>query len=153
MGKKYETICIYCMGEYGIQTYLELKKMGVQVDIFGDSDLSKQGYIVDGIFCDSYEKIIELDKEKTLIIVCIKNPISIVKDFENKGFKHVIDKNEALNMFNKEVDIDYPAVTDVQVLIEMKDAIADTFYRGFFPKIEEGTLKQILFDYNKRNNN
>ena len=36
-------VCIYCMGEYGIQTYFKLKKYGIAVGCFGDTDKSKQG--------------------------------------------------------------------------------------------------------------
>ena len=151
MREKYEIICIYCLGEYGIQTYLKLKDKGIQVSLFGDRDLDKQGYVVDGISCDSYETVAELDKDNTLIIVATKNPQGIISEFRNKGFKCVINKDEALKMFGRKNNRKIQPLTDKWEIMKLKEVIANTFYKGELPESDNKQIQQMLIDFNKRN--
>lgn len=151
MRQKYEIICIYCLGEYGIQTYLKLKDRGIQVSLFGDRDLKKQGYVVDGISCVSYETVVELDKERTLIIVATKNPQSIINEFRNKGFMSVISKDEALCTFECKNNREIQPLTDMREILNLKEVIANVFYQGGLPESGDEQIQQMLVDFNKRN--
>ncbi len=82
-------ICIYCMGEYGLKTYFKLRSKGVFAICFGDSDIRKSGYALEGVYCYSYDEVKRLDKKETIVIVSIKKPRSLIEQFKNLGFKYV----------------------------------------------------------------
>ena len=89
-------ICIYCLGEYGIQTYYKLKEAGIQINYFGDRDKQKQGYVFDGLYCLSYEQVSALDKMTTILIVAVKKPDELIDDFKHMGFVHVYTKEQGI---------------------------------------------------------
>ena len=146
-----KTICIYCLGEYGIQTYLKLKEQGVHVNFFGDHNPSKHGYVMDGVACIGFEDILAFDKESTIIIVAVKNPNILIKSFKDEGFGTVIDNVEALSFFECETKQTVLPVMNEKELVEIKERIADTFYRKVLPDIDNRIINQMLIDYMKRN--
>jgi len=82
-------ICIYGCGECGIQTYLLLKEIDADVKLFGDRDSSKAGYVLDGLFCRTYDEVLREDRSNILLIVAIAQGDKIVSDFQKLGFKKV----------------------------------------------------------------
>ena len=87
-------VCIYGVGMYGISTYYKLERRGVNIICFGDRNTSKQGYVVKDISCIPFEKVLELDKDKTVIVVAIKqNNAQLVSTFREKGFRYVCSYN------------------------------------------------------------
>lgn len=87
-------VCIYGVGRYGISTYYKLERRGVNIICFGDRNVQKQGYVVKDIRCIPFEKVLELDKNKTVIVVAIKqNNAQLVDTFRKKGFRYVCSYN------------------------------------------------------------
>lgn len=88
---KTEKICIFCAGYYGKALKQDLNNRLIKLDCFADNNPNKWRSIVDGTYC---VPPFELDKEKTLVIVCVKEPDSIIKDLKNQGFLYIISKRE-----------------------------------------------------------
>ncbi|MGZ0043297.1 glycosyltransferase [Paenibacillus ottowii] len=86
-------ICIFCAGDYGIRLYEELRSKMIAIDFFSDNDSNKWGYLFDNVHCIS-PKMLELEKERTLVIVATRTPVSILNDLEAKGFPFVTTKQE-----------------------------------------------------------
>lgn len=95
-------VCIYGVGRYGISTYYKLERRGVNIICFGDRDVQKQGYIVKDIRCIPFEKVLGLDKNKTVIVVAIKqNNAQLVDTFRKKGFRYVCSYNNIKDRGNE----------------------------------------------------
>ena len=99
-----KSICIYCMGEYGIRLCYFLSELGYPIACFGDIDKKKHGYAVEGLFCISYEEVCCLDKNKYIIIVAKKNPEKLMREFKNQGFIEVYSDRELMNLLEKEAN-------------------------------------------------
>lgn len=150
---KNATICIYCLGEYGIRTYYKLKEAGVQVDYFGDQNDRKQGYVVDGVYCLSYKKVLQLDKDISTIIVAIKEPDELVTNFKNAGFRKVYDKDQAVKILcNGKVQKQNP-LDQVEKISLIKDLLTECFYNQKLGKSigqVDKCFENIMLDYLKR---
>lgn len=79
-------ICLYCMGSFGIRTFFFLYDRGIPVSYFGDNQKEKRGKSFRGVKCLSYDECIKLPTQDYRIIVCNKNPDSLVKAFSDAGF-------------------------------------------------------------------
>ncbi len=149
MSKK--AICIYCMGDYGLETYFKLLENGVKVDFFADRDTVKNGYALDGLYCKSYEELLERDREDIIIIVAIKNPGALIAHFREKGFQYVYDKETAIRMLTDE-NVGAPEkkepIRDIGLIKQMKADIQEGVYRG--RKTQQEEIKGILRDYRLR---
>ncbi len=149
MSKK--VICIYCMGDYGLETYFKLLEHGVKVDFFADRDPVKHDYALDGLYCKSYEELLEGDREEIIIIVAIKNPGALIAHFREKGFLHVYDKETAVRMLTNE-NVGTPKkkepIRDIELVKQMKADIQEGVYRG--GKTQQEELKGIMRDYRLR---
>lgn len=112
-------VCIYGMGRYGISTYYKLTERGIKICCFGDKSIEKQGYIVKGITCISFEDVVQLDKRKTVIVVAIKkNNHQLMDLFWRSGFKYVCSYNELKEKKGSNV---VPPLTDIkQIQCEKK---------------------------------
>ncbi len=97
---KNKKICVFCMGEFGLDLYFELKEHDIQVNYFGDNNKEKWGYALDNIYCYSMKELLE-EKDEILIIVAKKNPEDLVKILEEYGFDEIITREEALCMLEK----------------------------------------------------
>lgn len=84
-------VYIYCAGEYGVEMYHLLRENDIKVEKIGDIDESKHGYFIDGISCISYNEMMMVDKNKSLIIIAKKNPERLIESFKKTGFKYVVD--------------------------------------------------------------
>lgn len=117
-------ICIYCLGAYGIRTYLGLRDHGIRVKCFGDIDIKKKGYALDDIQCLSYQEILNKDKEKTCIIVCNQRADRIIEQFKEYGFQHVISDRE-LGEYTLTVyeSIDYANAEVINRINEFRDKL------------------------------
>lgn len=96
-------LCIYCLGEYGIRTYFRLRDYGINVSCFGDADEKKTGFVLDDVYCIPYEEFRKKNREKTIIIVCIKYPEKIMRMLREEGFIYVY----SCQMLEKELKIRY----------------------------------------------
>lgn len=124
-------ICIYCLGAYGMRTYLALRDHGITVSCFGDQDEKKKGYVIDGINCITYEEILKKDKRRTLIVVCKLKPEKIVENFINNGFVHVvsyIDINYEIEMIYGSIDYTQPDV--INYINSFRKKIYQCYVRG-----------------------
>lgn len=126
-----DTICIYGCGVYGIQTYLSLKECGIKIDCFGDRDVTKQGYVVDHLLCKSYNEILDMDKDDTLLIVAIAQGDRICTEFQNIGFKKVIYYENIMQIetIDRQKNVDIANQLDIQSLQELKKNIEDLAYQ------------------------
>ncbi len=141
-------ICIYCRGEYGIDMYLRLTDNGIPVAYFGDKDTNKQGYVFEGLYCLSYEEFLNLDKEGTVIIVCIKNQDALVKEFQNKGFLYVYGRDKVLPFLNQEYSGRDLRVQDIALIQQWKNGIEQAVYNNELIKdVQDNGIKEMLRDY------
>jgi len=93
------SLCIYCMGEYGLQLYFTLKEFGIQANCFGDSDTRKQGYVFDNMYCYSFDEIVS-KKNDIVVIISMKNPQILIEKFNKAGVNYVLTKDEVLNIIS-----------------------------------------------------
>lgn len=99
-------VCIYGVGRYGITTYYKLVRRRVNIICFGDQNAQKQGYIVKDIRCIPFEKVLELDKNKTVIVVAIKqNNAQLVNTFREKGFRYVCSYNNIKDKADEKIPL------------------------------------------------
>ncbi len=82
-------LCIYCRGDYALRAYFQLREGGIPVACFADKDENKQGYVIDGVCCISYEEFLQKDREKTIVLVCKQHPEQLMSAFKKRGFLHV----------------------------------------------------------------
>ena len=147
-------ICIYCMGEYGIQTYYKLKDSGIRIACFGDRDRKKDGYAFDGLYCVSYEEVLKFDREKTIIIVAFKYSKELIQIFEDMGFKNVYDKERAIELFCGEKKITRTPLTDIEEIRQLKNLIANCLYNKVIKEDLSSINRrctEMLSDFLKRN--
>ncbi len=149
---------IYGAGEYGLFTYFKLREYGFEIDLFGDNNKDKQGYVIDNIICISYEAVLDMDLD-TNIIVAIKNPKTIIANFKEKGFRNVYTKEEAIRLLLKR---DYNNIKeplcDLEKITAMKDLIQEGLYNSngesepypILDKTEIDDIKKLVLEYKKR---
>lgn len=121
-------ICIYCLGEYGIQTYYKLKEAGIQINYFGDRDKQKQGYVFDGLYCLSYEQVSALDKITTILIVAVKKPDGLIDDFKRMGFVHVYTKEQGIARLCNGKEFNKKPMDQIEEIRQIKELLTDCFY-------------------------
>lgn len=127
-------VCIYGMGNHGINTFFDLYEYGIRADYFSDADAKKHGDLFNGIKCISYDELLECHKD-VFIIVAIYNAHNLVEHFKEVGFKRVMLYTDALNLFKQK----YPRkkmkpIQDVGELLKLKQEIYDWLYcKGEFP--------------------
>jgi glycosyltransferase involved in cell wall biosynthesis len=90
---KADRICIFSAGEYGIRLYQELRSKLINIHCFSDNNPAKWGYLFNGIECVSPESL-EIEKERTLVIVANRAPKEIIQQLTSKGFPYVTTKQE-----------------------------------------------------------
>lgn len=88
-------LCIFCMGEYGLQLYFKLKEYDITIDCFADNNSEKWGYVLENIYCYSIEELKNSDKN-LIIVVAKKNPDDLVEILKDKGFPFVITREDML---------------------------------------------------------
>lgn len=122
-------ICIYCMGKYGIRLCYVLMKRGYIVKYFGDINAEKCGYAMSGIMCISYDKVCELNKDKTVVIVAKQNPERLIYDFKEKGFT-VYSYSEIMDRLEGEqkASLDGNRFCNIEEVQGVLNAIKETCY-------------------------
>ncbi|WP_379138007.1 glycosyltransferase family 2 protein [Paenibacillus sp. sgz500958] len=90
---KTDRICIFGAGQYGVSLYQELRSKLINVDCFSDNNEGKWGYLFDNVYCISPEQL-ELEKDRTLVIVANRTPTEIVDQLKLKGFPYITTKQE-----------------------------------------------------------
>ena len=93
-------ICIFCMGEFGLDLYFKLREYDIHVDYFGDNNREKWGYALDNVYCYSMEELLK-QKDELLIIVAKKNPNDLVKKLGEQGFNEIITRESVLDMLGR----------------------------------------------------
>lgn len=145
-------ICIYCMGDYGLETYFKLKEMGVSVRWFGDRDTSKHGYALEGISCISYEDVLKLDKKNSVIVVAVKNSYALIEQFKEYGFENIYNKDEIVSVIEtRKIKKQYISLTDICKVEEYKECLAKAYYeKEYKDKVDNVDIQQIIVDLSKR---
>lgn len=142
-------ICIYGMGDYGLETYFRLKKLGVKIDFFADRNSEKRGYALEGVYCRSYEELLCEDKNNCFLIVAVKNPDRLIIEFKQQGFDEVYNKETAVKILgNRMTGGETESLRDIEKIEQMKNDIQALVYshKGICcPQIEN-----IIFDYTLR---
>jgi hypothetical protein len=144
------TICIYCRGDYGIETYFKLKGMGIRVDCFGDIDEKKQGYVVDNVFCFDYKKIAEMDKEKTCIVVALKNPESLANSFRDIGFQTVYTYKDILTQVEAKKKEYHEPLSNASTIYKIKKQLEQMRQEEADNSVAVKEINQMIYDCNKR---
>lgn len=112
-------IAIFAAGERGAKVYYDLLKNNIKVDLFADNNESKQGYIVDDVFCYTTNELAKI-KDETLVIISILDADIIKTQLSELGFKHMSTKEDVTALFKTENhnndNIDYADI-NVQTFI------------------------------------
>ncbi len=144
--EKDKCICIYCMGDYGLETYFKLRQYGVKINYFADRDPKKKGYALEGLYCRSYEELLCEDRENCMVIVAVKNPENLIRKFQQEEFQQVYDKETAIKMLVGEAETNIEApLRDICRIEQMKDNIQKLVY--YHDKSAHGEPKGVLLDY------
>ncbi len=149
--KAEKTICIYCMGDYGLETYFKLKERGVKIDFFADRDPEKQGYALDNLYCKSYEELLQEDKGNVILIVAIKKPEMLISHFRQQGFQYVYNKELAVQVLadeNRKVLEKKECLQNIELIIRLKEDIQKVVYNN--GKIRQEEIKDMLQDFQLR---
>ena len=146
--RRNSNICIYGCGECGIQTYLLLREAGVNIDCFGDKDNSKAGYVVDGVFCKTYNEILLMDKKNFLLIVAIAQGEKLVDDFRRLGFAKVFYYGDVKRELYADLQKRYSDSKSlgIDALRELKQYIEELAYQNDLPieKKRDAVLRRVL---------
>lgn len=92
-GEKASKICIFGAGGRGLELEMHLEITREKADFFCDNDKEKQGTLIQGIPCLSFEEL-EKEKEDTLVIVSPEEGESILAQLKEAGFPHVRSRKE-----------------------------------------------------------
>lgn len=142
-------ICIYCMGDYGLETYFKLLEKGVKVNFFADRDSEKHGYALDGLYCKSYEELLREDREKVILIVAIKKPEALISHFKQEGFQEVFDKETAVEMLTGDkLLMKKEPLRKIEQIENLKLEIQELLYKN--GKARTGKMQAIMQDYEIR---
>ena len=120
-------ICIYCMGEYGLETYFKLRENGIKIDFFADGNPQKKGYALDGIYCKSYEELLCESKEIVLIV----------------AKESAVKKLAA----NTRPAIKKEPLTDIELVKRMKKSIQEALYHASDNIASDLPNKNMISDY------
>ncbi len=152
MSQRTNKICIYCMGDYGLETYFRLKEMGIKVSCFGDRDVSKHGYALEGLSCYSYEEILQLDKKETILVVAVKNPNVLMAQFKEHGFEYVYDKDQIIAAKSDVVKREPTTpLVNLDQIKYYKECLNKMYYENIYESdIENEDMQQIVEDLSKR---
>lgn len=146
-----QKICIYGLGDYGLEIYFRLKVNSVQIDLFADRDKRKHGYVLEGKYCISYEELIHEDKN-CLIIVAMKNPENMISKFKQEGFRLVYDKEKAFEILTEKSEKNYASenkpLQDIIMIEKVKENIQGAVYRGRWDSCYD--LQDVLSDFVRR---
>ncbi len=146
---KNKIICIYCMGDYGLETYFKLLEKGVKADFFADRDSVKHGYALDGLYCKSYEELLQEEREKVILIVAIKKPEALISHFRQKGFPNVYDKETAVELLaGDKSPMKKEPLRKIEQIEQMKLEIQELLYKN--GKAMPGKMQEIMQDYEIR---
>ncbi|WP_039833054.1 hypothetical protein [Paenibacillus sonchi] len=91
-GKATKT-CIFCVGEYGIELYQELKNKRIQIDWFSDNNSQRWAEGYGGVPCIPPEQL-KGEKDNTLVIVANRAPEIIVEQLKKLDFPYLTTKQE-----------------------------------------------------------
>jgi len=145
----FEKICIYGTGEYGIRTYQELKRHGVRIDMFGDKNPERWGYVLDDIYCKSYEDILLEDKD-VLLIVAIAHPEKLIQQFKELGFNQVYDIDTALKKLTAgKGPVEDTCISDMDTLKQKQQGISKGLYHKEITTCDKDVY-DIVGEYYKR---
>ncbi len=141
-----DKVIIYGCGVRGIHLFYHLDTETVLC--FADNSKEKQGYVLEGKKCISYDELLSLDKNQK-IIVSVENPHDIVLDLKSKGFQKVLTSDD-LNM-----NTIITAIPNEHTnILKMKDEIEKGLYDNEeLSCIENNDIRQIISDYRLRRNN
>lgn len=86
--KNYKYICMFGVGNIGLYSQQQLKKLGIIVDFFCDNDSKKWGGVLNEITCISLQELIS-KKEDTMVLIATRYYKEIYLQLENLNFKNI----------------------------------------------------------------
>ena len=144
-----KAVCIYCMGDYGFKTYFKLLENGIKADYFADRNPRKHGYVLDGVYCKSYEELLQQDRGKVILIIAIQKPEMLISHFRQEGFQYVYDMETAFKVLgNKNIPKKKEPLRDIELIEQMKMDIQKLVYEN--GEAGQGELKEAMQDYQLR---
>lgn len=147
-------VCIYGAGKFGIDIYYQLKRRGIQADLFADKDKHKWGYLLDGIYCVPSEDLLNYKRNEIVIIVSMKNSRkNLLTDFKEKGFTRVYTRKDVLNKLSDIESEKSTVINDFNYLSAVKNEFSDFIYGRDNGKISDQALQRIADDFIKRKMN
>lgn len=142
-------IVIYGLGDYGLETYFRLKERGIKISCFADRNPQKRGYVLDELYCYSYEEVLHEDKENSFLIIAIQKCEEIINEFKQMGFQNVYDGKTVIQILEaKKEKPQANCLLDIRLIEELKQNIQDAVYHN--KKEVHKDLENIVSDYIRR---
>lgn len=143
-------ICIYGLGRLGIDTYYILKENGISVEVFADRDERKKGYVLDGIYCISYEDLVRRADEYE-IIVCVKSSMNLLKEkFLNEGIRKVYTADEIEDLYPIKKKRNFSIEEIAEIHQQLSDAIDDNCSESIIDEQLKSIVNDLLIRKNKK---
>ena len=143
-------IVIYGLGDFGLETYFRLKERGIKIDYFADRDLQKKGYALDGLYCRTFDELLQEDRRRCILIVAVQKNKTLIDEFRRHGFQNVYDKETAVRLLAVKEDLpEISPLQDLHLIEELKRDIQDGIY--YNKKEVHEALQNIVDDYFLRN--
>jgi glycosyltransferase involved in cell wall biosynthesis len=106
-----DRICIFGAGAYGKRLKELLQDRIIPVDNFCDNNPEKWGTIIDGVTCVSPTQLMEMN-DRTLVIVAVSTPESIVGQLQSLGCLFITTKQELDPMLDKTSSLKWVSALD-----------------------------------------
>ncbi len=106
--------------------FFRLRELKIPVACFADADKSKQGHVIDGVSCISYEELLKKDREDTVVLVCKQNPEDLINQFRKEGFSRTYHYKEVENL-----ERIYPAIELNTETLERMNIFREALYQIF----------------------
>lgn len=143
-------IVIYGLGDFGLETYFRLKECGINIAYFADQDQRKKGYVLDGLYCRSYEDLLSEDKTRCFVIVAVQRFETIITQFKSKGFQNVFDRESAVRLLvSQAVMPEMSPTQNIELIDKWKQDIQEAIYDNKKTVCQE--LQSMISDYFLRN--
>jgi len=145
LGVNMKCVVIYGCGVNGINLYYRLGAN--RVLLFVDRSKEKQGYVLDGKNCISYEEFLSFDREQP-VIVSMEKSKTVICDLKEKGFTNVFTIDDiGMDLYP------YPKPFVYSDIPKMKRLLEDGLYNDEdLSFMDNDFIKSIITDYRIRKN-
>lgn len=145
-------IVIYGLGDFGLETYFKLKEQGIEIDYFADRDPEKKGYVLDGLYCRTYDELLYENKSQCILIIAVQKFETLITEFRLEGFQNVYNKDTAIRLLLKtDKKSEIKPLQDIVFIKKLKRNIQEAIY--YNKRNVDNNLQNIVCDYFLRNQN